>query len=480
MEKEKLSLLNDEFDLSLALLIIRKNLLLIFLFLVFGFAAAFFINRYSTRKYTSNSIVKIGDKNEVNRVMNFQNIYETNLNGELSRLNSKKMLSDALNPLELKINYYTKGKFLNSENYSSSPFKIKFQLKDKSILNNDFSVRFTNGLVSIKRTMLDSVLTITCPANKWISLNGLELKVVISNQTLNALNNKENSYLFNLTDESSLVNAYSNGLNIKIHNSAAKTINISFTGNHPKKCADIVNSLAAEFLKSNMTKKKESANKMIEFTDDQILKINKKLDYYQRLIKPYKELEDGPNSLDLDFGKLTNDLKKSDKLEEFELEKSLSDFSKFQNALHNEIGNESLYSMLLLYSQNKYISSVGNKLKALLSERRSLIFRLTEEAYQVKEIDFQIKLEKDDLKEIISNLVGELERNVITVKERLSSYKISQKKAGANFDHNTDYLHLQRMYDINSEYYSKLLTKKAEYEMVRAGFVSDKLSEDIF
>ena len=106
MEKEKLSLLNDEFDLSLALLIIRKNLLLIFLFLVFGFAAAFFINRYSTRKYTSNSIVKIGDKNEVNRVMNFQNIYETNLNGELSRLNSKKMLSDALNPLELKINYY--------------------------------------------------------------------------------------------------------------------------------------------------------------------------------------------------------------------------------------------------------------------------------------------------------------------------------------------------------------------------------------
>ena len=116
MEKEKLSLLNDEFDLSLALLIIRKNLLLIFLFLVLGFTAAFFINRYSTPKYTSNSIVKIGDKNEVNRVMNFQNIYETNLNGELSRLNSKKMLSDALTPLELKINYYSTKFFLKKKN----------------------------------------------------------------------------------------------------------------------------------------------------------------------------------------------------------------------------------------------------------------------------------------------------------------------------------------------------------------------------
>ena len=154
MEKEKLSLLNDEFDLSLALLIIRKNLLLIFLFLVLGFTAAFFINRYSTPKYTSNSIVKIGDKNEVNRVMNFQNIYETNLNGELSRLNSKKMLSDALTPLQLKINYYSNGQFLNSENYTSSPFKIKFQIKDKSILTNAFSLRFTNGLVSIKELRL--------------------------------------------------------------------------------------------------------------------------------------------------------------------------------------------------------------------------------------------------------------------------------------------------------------------------------------
>ena len=50
---------------------------------------------------------------------------------------------------------------------------------------------------------------------------------------------------------------------------------------------------------------------------------------------------------------------------------------------------------------------------------------------------------------------------------------VAKRTQELNFDHNTDYLNLQRMYEINSEYYSKLLTKKAEYEMVKAGFVSD-------
>ena len=77
---------------------------------------------------------------------------------------------------------------------------------------------------------------------------------------------------------------------------------ITYTGNHPKKCADIVNSLSSSFLVSNISKKKESANQMIKFTDDQILKINKKLEYYQRLLKPYKDLQKSPNNVDIDYG----------------------------------------------------------------------------------------------------------------------------------------------------------------------------------
>lgn len=472
MSKEKISILNDEFDLGIALLIIRKNLWYILGLVALGFCVAFFVNRYTSPQYSASGTVKISEKNEVNQMMNFENIYETNLIGELSRLNSKKMLSEALARLNLNVDYFSKGKFLNTENYQSNPFSITYQLKNKSLSNKEIKIKFEDNLavVSFTKKQLNKKVL---PLNKWCSINGIEIKINMSNQKLNELNNSEKLFLFKIADESQNTSYYSKGLQVGIKNQRAKTIMITYTGNHPKKCADIVNSLSSSFLVSNISKKKESANQMIKFTDDQILKINKKLEYYQRLLKPYKDLQKSPNNVDIDYGKLTLNLKSKDQIEKSETQATLLDFRKFYNAIIQRANHDELYSILLLNSNNRYISSVGTKLKSLLSERRSLIFRLTEESYEVKEIDYQIRLEIDDLKDVTKNLIIDLEDNLKSIDNRLESYKIAKKSNEVNFDHNTDYLHLQRMYDINSEYYSKLLTKKAEYEMVRAGFVSD-------
>ena len=151
MEKEKLSILNDEFDLGLAILIIRKNLISIIFSISIGFCIAFFINRYTTPQYSASSIVKISEKNDVNQMMNFENIYETNLVAELSRLKSNKMLSEALNTLNIDVNYYTKGKFLNTENYQSNPFSISYQLKKKKAVNHPIIVNFQDGAAIISK-----------------------------------------------------------------------------------------------------------------------------------------------------------------------------------------------------------------------------------------------------------------------------------------------------------------------------------------
>ena len=114
---------------------------------------------------------------------------------------------------------------------------------------------------------------------------------------------------------------------------------------------------------------------------------------------------------------------------------------------------------------------MGTSLKQLLAKRR--IKLSNRRVYEVKEIDFQIKLQLNDLKEVVSNLIIELKENIQLIDERLKSYVLAKASKIKDFDHNSDYLHLERMAEINSDYYSKLLTKKAEYEMVKAGFVSD-------
>lgn len=472
MEKEKLSILNDEFDLGLAILIIRKNSFFILLAIFIGFCFAFFINRYTTPQYSASSVVKISEKNEVNQMMNFENIYETNLVAELSRLKSKKTLSEALKKLNLDVDYYTKGKFLNTENYQSNPFSISYQLKEKIALNSPFLISFKEGIAIISKLDEESELFLI-PVNKWNSIKTLELKINISNRKLNELNNSGKQFIVNIVEKNQLVNKYSEGLSVNIENSRANTIKISYKGNHPKKCADIVNSISSLFLISNITKKKESANQMIKFTNDQILKINQKLEYYQKLLQPYKDLKKENQDRETNYSNLTYDLTAKDKIEKAKLEKDLNDFEKFYDLINNNLKNEELYSVLLLNSKNQYISTITSKLRKLLSDKRSLGFRVAEESYQVKELDFQINLENEDLKEVTKNIIFDLEENLELIERRLRSYIVAKRSKEINFDHNTDYLNLQRMYDINSEYYSRLLTKKAEYEMVKAGFVSD-------
>ena len=208
MENEKLSILNDEFDLGLAILIIRKNLISIFFSISIGFCIAFFINRYTTPQYSASSIVKISEKNNVNQMMNFENIYETNLIAELSRLKSNKMLSEALKTLNIDVNYYTKGKFLNTENYQSNPFSISYQLKKKKAVNRPIIVNFKNGAALISKLDIDSG-SFFIPVNKWVSLDGLELKIKISNRKLNELNNSGKQFLIKILDKSELINKYS-------------------------------------------------------------------------------------------------------------------------------------------------------------------------------------------------------------------------------------------------------------------------------
>ena len=472
MEKEKISILNDEFDLSLAILIIRKNSFFILLAIFIGFGVAFFINRYTTPKYSASSVVKISEKNEVNQMMNFENIYETNLVAELSRLKSNKMLSEALKSLNLDVNYYTKGKFLNTENYQSNPFTISYQLKEKRGLNSPLIISFKEGIAIIEKLDDESGLFLI-PVNKWNTIRDLELKINISNRKLNELNNSGKQFIVKIMDKDQLVKKYAEGLTVNIENSRANTIKISYKGNHPKKCADIANSLSSLFLISNISKKKESANQMIKFTNDQILKINQKLEYYQKLLQPYKVLKEDNQDLETNYNNLTFDLTAKDKIEKTKLVKNLNDFKKFYDSINHKLGNEEFYSILLLNSKNKYISTLSSKIRELLSEKRSLSFRIAEESYQVKELDFQINLETEDLIEITKNIIFELEEDLDLIEQRLNNYVVAKRTQELNFDHNTDYLNLQRMYEINSEYYSKLLTKKAEYEMVKAGFVSD-------
>ena len=148
-QQQKSVFINDEFDASLAISLIKKSLFRIILFSLIGLLVAVVKIRYSPPIYEARATVKIEDKNEMGTVMQYENIYESSINGEISRLKSMKLFEKATSHLPLEVSYFTTGKFMDTENYKLSSFQIKHQIKDKSVYQRPINIEFVNESAAI-------------------------------------------------------------------------------------------------------------------------------------------------------------------------------------------------------------------------------------------------------------------------------------------------------------------------------------------
>ena len=133
MERKKISLLNDDFDLALALKITKRSMVWVVFLLALGYTLAFLYNRYTQPVYQAKAIVKIGENNNINKIMQFENIYEMSIAGEIELIRSKSLIKRAVQNLPLDVSYISEGSFLNFEgvhkNFISSCRRLSWYLR---------------------------------------------------------------------------------------------------------------------------------------------------------------------------------------------------------------------------------------------------------------------------------------------------------------------------------------------------------------
>mgnify|MGYP006170646617 CR=1 FL=1 len=369
METKKPSAINDELDLGILLKIIRKNLIWVILLIALGITLAFLKVRYTQPLYQAKSVVKIGEKNDVNQLMQLENIYETNINTELTRLNSKSLFEKAIQKLPLGVSYFTKGKFLNTENYKTSAYTIDFQINNGALLDKNLWIEFINQYTAVLSYEKNEEFQYQLiPVNKWFSFNGLEIKIIINPYQLDQLKISENKHFFVIHSKENMVNNLFTNMEVSIVDASAKTLGIQFSGNSGRKCADLASAMAEEFLSSNVEKKKEGANKMISFTEDQIEKINRNLNYFERLLRPYKKLELEDKNFDVKDLKV--ELVKSDKDELKDVQQHITDLQVLLDVLKKDKAYDELYNILVVLSTKNRFSNYGDNLKKKYKEMR--------------------------------------------------------------------------------------------------------------
>jgi capsular exopolysaccharide synthesis family protein len=477
MVERKISNLNDEFDLKLFLKVAKRNSAWIVLFFIVSFLMAFLYLRYTYPIYEAKTVIQIAlaDKNS-KLLLDKEFSAQSDISSKIELLRSPTFLDRVFNKLPLDIGYFQIGNVLNYEMYRSSPFEIDYHNPTNELYNIPVYVSFTdenNVTISVNINNKENVYRIK--TEKWQRLPMLDsIKVNVRNYEKirkDMLGLNENPYYFILSKPENLVRTYSANLEVVTENDAAGTIKMVFHERSPAKAADICNTIAEEFKKYDIEKQAESSLNTIRFVDDQLKIIYDKLYDSEVNLQDFKTKNRLNDETPLpDFNTRINDLES--KLNNLEVEES--GLKTIQKAVtdNRDIDIYQLISLLAGSRSEGMISTLLNDLRNQLSRLETLKYSNTPNASSVAQIEYQIKIQRKMIVEAILAVQKSINDQKEEIESRVENYENEVRDGALNFDR-IEFVRLQKLNQINEEYYNKLVTIKSELTIANAGITSE-------
>ena len=273
-----------------------------------------------------------------------------------------------------------------------------------------------------------------------------------------------------------MLDEHRKNLDIRLLNQSAQTISISFKDNNPAKTSEIVNTIAEEFLKYNVEKKRESAQNVLKFIDEQLQKFMMELDETEKKLHTFKD-----NKLLLDdvsatsYYSLINDKMSNIEEEILNIEFELTTLENIKDQIINN-ENLNIYELIALLSGTKsegILVNILNMIQGLLREKESLLNDVTANNHRIKVLDKQIRNQKQILSDFVDKTIERLEIKKNDYKTKLAEFE------NRIFDQSAidelEYSRLKRIYAINEGFFNQLVEKKAHYMISEAGYVSENV-----
>ncbi|MEI6348951.1 MAG: polysaccharide biosynthesis tyrosine autokinase [Bacteroidota bacterium] len=479
MPNKKISKINDEFDFLLLLKIIKSYWYVIVIGMSFFLFASWLYLRYTQKVYEATAIIQIEDNNSNSQFLEQDKIMSSNTN-ELAKkidfLRSSSFLNIALSKLPLQVAYFYNGTILSTEMYKSSPFQVEIIKTDSNFISNSGEVKFLDKDNVVLKYEINgkssSVSSKAIDGAFFINTNKFSLKLTITD--FEEIRYKE-KYSILFYNKQALAGVYLPKLSINVLNDAAKTIKINIKENNPQKAADIVNSIASEFREYDKLKKQESANNIIDYIDQQLLFIEDSLYSSEDKIVNYKQ-QHGIESVELK--PLLTLQQKVGEIENSILKLSYDErlLSEIMKSVTNE-KNIDIYQFLAQLIGSDYQGSLSvflTQIQSLLMQKEQLMYDYTSNSGQIKQLNYQIEIQKKILVEAIRNFKSNINIKRAQFKTQLTELtnEILTK------EDNTKTIELKkliRVSNINETFYNQLIEAKAKYSILKAGFTSQNI-----
>jgi capsular exopolysaccharide synthesis family protein len=470
----KISKLNKEFDLDLAILVLKKNKMFPILLILIALSLSYIYLRYTKPVYESSAVIQRTSQDEGKRILDIDGFdQESDLSEDVELLRSTFLLDKALRNLTLGISYYSEGEILTEEKYLQSSYHITLlELKDSSLVGTPISVENSNDNINLSYMANGKPEKISIKQDEVVENEFFRLIFKVNNQKQFFQSSKENSLYFVFNNYENLTSRLHPSLNVFALNREAGTIQVSFKSNNRQLSTDVVNSIITTFFEYDLEKKRQSSANILDFIDSQLDTVFSKLKESEVAIQSFK---DGSSVKDPEY--VANQvLEKSS-----ELQNQLMDLD-FEIELIEDVENSvqmsdriEIYKVIPAVTGTNYESLVVAELEELhelLVRKEDLSYSVTPDNDILKKVESNIASQSDNIFRILKSIKNQLKFKRNSIQQKI--FEIEGKLYGIP-EKEMELSRLNRMFNLNEKYYTLLIEKKTEYAISKAGYTMDNM-----
>jgi len=470
---------NGSFDFKRYLSLFISNWYWFAIALFITLSIAYGINRWSEEVYTVSSTILIKDNQYGGGTSDLANIFpgsnafgsEQNLNNEIGILKSFSLNYRVMKELpDFHVVYVGVGRrgIVESSMYKNAPFKLIYGSLEKQRIGLPVTIRIVSSDNYKLEIDGDAAFSKILSFGERFNEMGFDFTIIPNSEGFIFNPKASNRYYFYFVSPISLANQYRSKLNISPIEVEATLVTLSVSGFVREQEADYLNKLMEIYQLQGLEVKNQTAEKTIEFINEQIGSISDSLEIVENKLENFR-LSNRLVDLSREGTYIQN------RIESYENERSALVLQRqyyiyLQEYVNSRNETGDIVSPGAMGVTNGSLERMVIELAALQQQKSKMEVNISQNLPAVMSIDNGIKDIKARISENISSSLNNLDNAI-----KASDHRISLVEAELNKLPGTErrLINIQRKFDLNNTVYNYLLEKKAEAGIARASTVSD-------
>lgn len=478
---------NDEIDLKdLFKTILRYKYIIALFAIIFTLVSIFFA--YTTPSvYSTFATIELQE--ETNKYSTEDALKQAfsggsvNVQNQIEIMKSKSLADKAIKNMNLDIRYFTLKNYRVYEYYKNSPFIVENKVLEDTMYGREFTLTpidessFRLEIKPISKFSKRGILAILgvqpLEENELITYDKIhryDEDIVSEWFTLNikrisTLENEE--YSFSFIHPSIASDIYYFALDVTQVSELSSILKVSIQDGVSLRAKDLLNNLFKAYLEQELDRKTEVANLSLDFIDNQLEEINKKLKVSESDLESYKESNDVIT---------LSEKAKTVSAQLVEYESKIQEIAVEENILNNllqYISNNQNLSGLTVGSitfADPALASLVKDLHELASKKDTLLVDYTEMHPDVEKLNQTIASSRRQIIASLQSNLRQLQQRKSSINDLINGYKRSLETLPKQ---ERDLTRLSRHFNVNEKVYSYLLEKRSETAILKSSTISN-------